>query len=360
MPARSDIQRWLLLTVAVVLAHLALMGLVSDTWAPLNQAALAESTFVTRTVTEPLPLPLQPAAPTPLGASKAPPQAAARLAAAQPKHHADTSAVVSDTRSTDIPLAEAVVPEPPVAAAAPEPVASAPEAKPTPHITQAPAVKPLHVDPQRLSGSKRLIYTLMTSKFPFSLNAELLWRNLGDHYSARLRYSAFGQSRMQTSQGLITRTGLAPDRFADKYRSELATHFNRALGTISFSANTPDAPLLAGAQDRLSVLLQLGALLASDPAHFEPGTTVSLQTAGPRNATIWLFTVMPAEALELPGGKLQTVKLERRPREPYEQKIEVWLSPQLDYLPARVRVTDANGESADQQWQSTESVTDTD
>ncbi|WP_180125155.1 DUF3108 domain-containing protein [Rhodoferax sp. BLA1] len=358
MPARSAIQRWLLLTAAVVLAHLALMGLVSDTLTPLNQAARAESTFVTRTVTEPLSL--QPLAPTPVEASKVKPQAKARVAAVQPKQQVDTSAVVSDTRSTDISPAEAVVPEPPVAAVEPEPPASVPEAKPTPDITQAPAVKPLHVDPERLSGSKRLTYTLMTSKFPFSLNAELLWRNLGDHYSARLRYSAFGQSRMQTSQGQITSTGLAPDRFADKYRSELATHFNRAQGTISFSANTPDAPLLAGAQDRLSVLVQLGALVASDPAHFEPGTTLSLQTAGPRNAIVWLFTVMPAEALELPGGPLQTVKLERQPRELYEQKIEVWLAPQLDYLPARIRVTDANGESADQQWQSTELATEAD
>ncbi|MBT3067733.1 DUF3108 domain-containing protein [Rhodoferax sp. U11-2br] len=358
MPARSAIQRWLLLTAAVVLAHLALMGLVSDTLTPLNQTARAESTFVTRTVTEPLPL--QPMAPTPVEASKAKPQAKTRVAAAQPKHQVDTSAVVSDTRSTDISPAEAVVPDPQVAAIEPEPPASAPEAKPTPDIAQAPAAKPLHVDPERLSSSKRLTYTLMTSKFPFSLNAELLWRNLGDHYSARLRYSAFGQSRMQTSQGHITSTGLAPDRFADKYRSELATHFNRAQGTISFSANTPDAPLLAGAQDRLSVLLQLGALVASDPAHFESGTTLSLQTAGPRNAIVWLFTVMPAEALELPGGTLQTVKLERQPREPYEQKIEVWLAPQLDYLPARIRVTDANGESADQQWRSTELATETD
>lgn len=357
MPARSAIQRWLLLTAAVVLAHLALMGLVSDTLTPLNQAARAESTFVTRTVTEPLPL--QPMTPTPLEGANPKPPPKKRVAPVPSSPQVSSAPVVSEASDAAPAPTETAPPDPLVAAAEPEPPASAPEEKPTPDMAQAPAVKPLHVDPERLSGSKRLTYTLMTSKFPFSLNAELLWRNLGDHYSARLRYSAFGQSRMQTSQGRITDTGLAPDRFADKYRSELATHFNRAQGTISFSANTPDAPLLAGAQDRLSVLVQLGALVASDPAHFEPGTTLSLQTAGPRNAIVWLFTVMPAEALELPGGTLQTVKLERQPRELYEQKIEVWLAPQLDYLPARIRVTDANGESADQQWQSTELVTET-
>lgn len=358
MPARSAIQRWLLLTAAVVLAHLALMGLVSDTLTPLDQAARAENTFVTRTVTESVPL--QPMAPTPVQASKAKAQPKARVAPAPPLPPVSSESVISDTSNTELTPPEAVAPAPLVAAAEPEPPASAPESMPQPDTAPPSAAKPLQFNPERLSGSKRLTYTLMTSKFPFSLNAELLWRNLGDHYSARLRYSAFGQSRMQTSQGQITDTGLAPDRFADKYRSELATHFNRAQGTISFSANTPDAPLLAGAQDRLSVLVQLGALVASDPAHFEPGATLSLQTAGPRNAITWLFTVMPTEALELPGGSLQTVKLERQPREPYEQKIEVWLAPQLDYLPARIRVTDANGESADQQWRSTELATEAD
>jgi len=358
MPARSAIQRWLLLTAAVLLAHLALMGMVSDTLAPLNQAAPAENTFVTRTLTEPTPL--QPMTPTPVEASQAKPKTKARVASVQPRQQVSAAAVTSDTSSAESMPTEDVAPDPPVVAAEPEPAASAPELMPAPDIAQPPAVKALQFNPERLSGSKRLLYTLTSSKFPFSLNAELLWRNLGGSYSARVRYSAFGQSRMQTSQGHITDTGLAPDRFADKYRSELAAHFNWAQGTISFSANTPDAPLLAGAQDRLSVLLQLGALVASDPAHFEPGTTLSLQTVGPRNAMVWLFTVMPAEALELPGGKLQTVKLERQPRDPYEQKIEVWLSPQLDYLPARVRVTDANGESADQQWRSTELATEAD
>jgi hypothetical protein len=202
-----------------------------------------------------------------------------------------------------------------------------------------------------------LIYTLTTNKFPISLKAELLWRNLGDRYSARLHFSALGRTRMQTSQGRITDAGLAPERFADKYRDEVAAHFNEAQGKISFSANTPDAPLLAGAQDRLSVLIQLGALMASDPTHFAPGTTITVQTAGPRDAELWLFTVMQTEALKLPGGNVQGVKLERLPRKPYDQKIEVWLSPQLAYLPVRIRITDANGDHVEQQWHATESAT---
>jgi len=179
---------------------------------------------------------------------------------------------------------------------------------------------------------------------------------LGDNYSARLRYSVLGLTRLQTSRGLISDAGLAPERFADKYRSEVAAHFNYAQGRVTFSANSPDAPLLPGAQDRLSVLVQLGALVAREPARYQAGNTVSIQTIGPRAADLWLFTVGNTETLELPGGAVPALKLERQPRELYDQKVEVWLAPQLGYLPARIRITETNGDQIDQMWTSTESA----
>ena len=215
---------------------------------------------------------------------------------------------------------------------------------------------PLVFNSQNLSASVRLSYVVKTSKIPFPLSGELLWRNQGTEYSARLRYSALGRTRMQTSQGRITPTGLAPDRFADKYRSEVAAHFDYPQGKAIFSANTPDAELLPGAQDRLSVLVQLGALVASNPERYQAGATVSLQTVGARSADVWLFTVIQSEMLDLPGGSVEGLRLERNPRQPYDQKVEVWLSPQLDYLPARVRITEANGDSIDQQWKSSTSA----
>lgn len=367
MPSLSSIKRWLVLTAAVLLAHLALMGMVSDSLTSLDHGAHAETTFVTRTVAEPV----APAAlvPSEIVRTNAKPQPQKRPAPVKPALQ-DGVAAPTDDSSTKLASTDPVPPDLPAVASPPEPPASKPEVAaapptppaPTPEVAQAPEVthdphaKPLYFNPASLSGSTRLIYTLTTNKFPLSLNAELLWRNLGDRYSARLHFSAFGRTRMQTSQGRITATGLAPERFTDKYRSEVAAHFDEAQGKISFSANTPDAPLLAGAQDRLSVLIQLGALLASDPTHLAPGSSISVQTVGPRNAELWLFTVMQTEALELPGGKVQGVKLERLPREPYDQKVEVWLSPQLAYLPVRIRITEANGDHVDQQWHATESA----
>jgi len=213
---------------------------------------------------------------------------------------------------------------------------------------------PLRFSAESLSPSIRLIYALKTNKFPFPVHGELLWLNEGNAYSARLHYGVFGLSREQTSRGLITDNGLAPERFADKYRSELAAHFNYAENKITFSANTPDAVLQPGAQDRLSVLLQLGALLASEPERYQPGSTLTLQTAGPRDAVAWLFTVVSIAPLDLAGQATPTVKLERQPRRPYDQKVEVWLAPELGYLPARIRITEANGDNVDQVWVATE------
>ena len=202
----------------------------------------------------------------------------------------------------------------------------------------------------------RLKYAVQANKFPFSLNAELLWQHDGTGYNARLAFSAFGQSRVQTSQGNVGVQGLAPVRFSDKYRTELAAHFNHDAGKITFSANTPDAPLLAGAQDRLSVLVQLATLIAGDPGGYPQATTITLQTAGPREASPWLFTVQAPETLVLPGGEQATLKLVRLPRRDYDQKVELWLAPALGYLPARIRITEHNGDYIDQQWQATEAV----
>ena len=50
----------------------------------------------------------------------------------------------------------------------------------------------------------------------------------------------------------------------------------------------------------------------------------------------------------------------RNPRQAYDQKVEVWLAPQLGYLPARIRITETNGDSIDQQWSASEAAGDAD
>ena len=344
----------LVLTLGVLMAHLALLmpTPLSLGWRP----PAAVKTFVTRAVTlAPVPQvqkkmaqPAPPASPKskpgPPPKSEAAPQTASELPATLPVPPLPPESVAQEEPTP--------VPEVPVAA-----VAAQAEALAQPdELTSAP--RPLRELASKIStialpGSVRINYKVASNKFPFVASGELQWQHDNLGYQARLELSTFGQTRVQTSQGSITAEGLAPLRFSDKYRSEVAAHFNREQGKVSFSANTPDAPLLTGAQDRLSVLLQLAALVAGDPAQFTNATTLTLQVVGARDSDTWLFTVGEEETLALPGGEQRTLKLVRNPRREFDQKVELWLAKNWAYLPVRIKITEANGDFYDQKWLST-------
>jgi hypothetical protein len=208
-----------------------------------------------------------------------------------------------------------------------------------------------------IPGSVRLKYAMTgrSKNLDYTASAELDWLQDGQTYEAKMVVSAlFLGSRSMSSSGRITADGLTPTRFADKSRSERAAHFQADKGKISFSANTPDAPWLRGAQDRLSVFLQLGSLLAGDPAKYQPGSTLAVYTVGPREADTWTFAVGENETLRLPPGDMHTVKLTRQAQRDYDQTVEIWFAPSLDYLPVRSRITQQNGDFIDQQLRGTE------
>lgn len=208
-----------------------------------------------------------------------------------------------------------------------------------------------------IPASARLKYEVKgeVKGFPYHVNGDLLWVQDGKTYNARMEISHFLLgSRVQTSTGQLTAHGLEPTRFGDKVKSEVAAHFDRDKNKVTFSANTPDVPLLPGAQDQLSVFMQLGAMLGAEPLRFPPGTTLPVQAVGPRSAEAWVFTVGASERLVLPGGELSAVRLWRDPLGAYDPKVEIWLAPDVGYLPVRIRLTQSNGDVVDQQWRATQ------
>ena len=228
------------------------------------------------------------------------------------------------------------------AAAAP---ASA-SAAPPPGASQTP------VTAMALPASVQLDYKMTGSAkgLTYHANGELAWQNTGSTYNAHMTVKAlFIGSRTMRSTGQVSDQGLAPSRFSDKSRTEVAAHFEPDKGQISFSANTPAVPWTQGAQDRVSVFMQLGGLLAGKPAAFPVGTSISLRTVGPRDADNWTFVVESEEQLSLPFGNLATLRLSRKPRHEYDQKLEIWYAPALGYLPVRNKITQANGDFVDQE-----------
>ncbi|MFZ3083570.1 DUF3108 domain-containing protein [Rhodoferax ferrireducens] len=349
------------ITVAVLGAHLAALQANPMALRP-SQAEPTVRAFITRSIEAVAPPMAMPAGTHTTKTQSPPPRQRARPSASRSAPPPASQAAPD--------RAQAATPMPPpreeveaVSRQAQDAVAQAPPDTGAEQLALAPGTPPpprdstLAVAADKLPGSVHLKYQVQANKFPYRLNADLLWQQTGDQYAARLEISAFGQARVQTSRGQITPQGLAPLRFSDKFRSEVAAHFNRAQGKVTFSANTPDVALLAGAQDRLSVLVQLAAMVASAPQSYPRGSTITIQTIGPRAADLWRFTVGEPETLALPGGPQATLKLLRNPREPFDQKVELWLAPALDYLPARIRITESNGDYVDQQWLETEPPT---
>ena len=340
------------LTALVLLAHaLLLQDATLKPSVPGRRAALPA--FNTRALPPATAIEPKPAKPATAAARKRPPAPAADAAEMPVTPPPAPAAAVAFQQPPGVATHTAPLPEPAHATSAAAPTNA--------EVPDAPARPPRELQGlargYRIAEPMRITYEVNGSKWPYKLSAEFLWQHDGASYNARLAFKAgFLTVMSQTSQGQITDQGLEPLRFADKKRSELAAHFVREQGKISFSANRPDAPLLSGAQDRLSILLQLGAMMAADPTAFAQASTIAVQIVGPRDAAVWLFTVGAEETLALPGGEQIGLKLLRNPREPFDQKIELWLAPDMGYLPVRLRITDANGDFVDQKWHSSETV----
>lgn len=292
--------------------------------------------FTTRiiSVPTPAPAPVAPARPQAVATAPAPPPPVAPPPEKAPGPR---------------PRAESTPPVPPT----PAPQASTPEAS-TPPTAATPFVPNALGVPQP-NVMRYEVAVQARGGLGFTGQARLDWWHNGQQYDLRLELTGLGpRDRTQESSGQITEEGLAPNRFLEKARAQQATHFDRSRKRVVFSNNQPEAPLLPGMQDRLSVIVQLSMLLSGEPARFPPGTQLAIPTASTRDAQDWVFRVDAEEDLDLPGGKVRALKLERLPRREYDQRIELWLAPGKDYAPVRLRLTNPDGGSVDQRWSSTD------
>jgi hypothetical protein len=334
-------------TAGVVAVHLLAL---QTSWDRIVQpGAEGTAAFVTRSI-----VPRAPVLPAP-----APAALAAAPAPATPPAEAPTPPAPPP------PVAEAPQQAPPPAPAAPpppDPLAGfgmrGRAAAPSP---QAPAPPQLGAGTRPMTLAipepAKLRYEVVVEAKGLTLNGEALlqWRHDGTQYEAQLELTGtLLPKRVQRSTGRITDEGLSPRYFSDKSRGEQAVHFDPDQGRIVFSNNRPQAALVAGTQDRLSVVVQLSVLIGGEPARYPPGTQIAVPTASTREAETWVFHVEGEEDLALPGGKVRALKLQRQPRREYDQKVEVWFAPGMDYAPVRVRLTNPNGDTVDQRWSSTD------
>lgn len=339
--AAPPLRPLVVLTGVSMLAHVLLLQAAPAQWGLATETPVTLRPLITRSIEIKPPAPL---------ATPAPPPPVRRAAPIRPRSQSNTTPAPANQAPAAIESIAILTPEP----AATSPPAPLPAPATEPGTPAAPVAAALALT---IPGSARLNYSMTgrSKNMDYHALAQFDWRQDGAAYETRMVVSAFGLgSRSMASSGRITGDGLAPTRFLDKSRSERAAHFQPDKGKITFSANTPDAPWLAGAQDRVSVFVQLASLLAGDPARYPTGSSISLYTAGPTSADTWTFVVDAEEKLNLPAGEFSAVKLTRKPQRDYDQTVEVWLAPTLAWLPARTRITQHNGDFVDQQLRSTE------
>ena len=179
-------------------------------------------------------------------------------------------------------------------------------------------------------------------------SGELRWQHNPTHYEASLTIKAFLLgSRIFSSVGSVGPQGLMPLRLGDKWRGEKATHFDAENHRIHFSNNKPSADLQAGAQDQVSLYVQLAAAMAGDPERFKSGSSVSIQTATLNDAVPWTLTLQAEENVQVDGKPVPTLKWVCLPRGKYDTQVELWLSRSHAWMPVRIRISQVNGSFID-------------
>ncbi len=221
-----------------------------------------------------------------------------------------------------------------------------PAAEPLQPITPPPV--PLAVG--ALPPSTLLQYNLIGQDrgLTYYANGELRWQHNPTDYEASLTIKAFLLgSRVYSSVGSVGANGLIPTRYADKWRGERATHFDAENKRIVFSNNKPSAELLLGAQDQVSLFVQLAAAMTGDPERYKPDTSVSIQTATVNEAVPWTLTMQAEETLQIDEKPVSTSKWVCLPRGKYDTKVELWLSRHHAWMPVRIRITQVSGSFID-------------
>jgi hypothetical protein len=233
----------------------------------------------------------------------------------------------------------------PVALAAPV-VAAVPAEPPTAEPSAAAVAPPVY--DTRPPGPRR--WTVRLQRGGLAGEGELVWSPREGGYALSLDGRVGPLPVLDwRSSGRLGPHGLAPERFVDKRRGRgaQAANFDAQQARITYSGQHPPQPLPAGAQDRLSVLLQLAAIVAADPSLNRPGAHVDLWVSGARgDADLWRFVVEGPDSVDQAGGAVPALRLHREPRHGQDLRVQLWLAASGDPLPLRMTLTPVAGGDA--------------
>jgi hypothetical protein len=282
-------------------------------------------------------------------AQTAPP--AAPVAAA-PRPRQAVPAVMAAASAPQI--AEAPEPSPPPALPVPEvpealPPLASPDAAPAPVAAVAAAASAAASSAEAFEWppSTRLSYRLTGNyRGPVEGQARVEWLRAGTRYQVYMDVDvgpSFAplMSRRVSSEGEITAEGLQPRRYDEDTRVVFRAAQHRTIFLDADRVRLPtgrELPRPPGVQDSASQFVQLTWLFTMQPELLQPGRSIELPLALPRQIEPWIYDVLGTETLYTPAGAVETlhVKPRREARPGGDLTAEFWVAPSLQYLPVRI------------------------
>ncbi len=241
----------------------------------------------------------------------------------------------------------------------------------TPHTPETPPAPPASQTPptttplNEVASSENNLTGLTINNFPPSIeihydvtairnhdtvygSGKIHWLNKGTHYEIHGEANILFITILEFhSQGVLNSLGLAPLIYSEKPRGKSLTntHFQQNKGVISFSTSPTTYTAQGGEQDRASLPWQLSSAGRTYPELFQAQHQIDIRVAGARDMQTWRIQILQEEIVETPLGKFKAWHLVRHPTpNTYEQKIEIWLTPQKEWYPVKLRYTNHNGD----------------
>lgn len=281
---------------------------------------------------------------------------------------------------------EAEPPKPVIKAAAKPVKPKAPARPTTPRIAKSPAMQPASTEivaeqaeasladelaaqenmEATDSDSKAISYTIdlppsvdlkydvqkiSKESAPMYGSGTISWHTDGSKYTVNGDFGVLFITALRfQSSGTIEDIGIVPELYSEKRfrKAETNTHFHRERNTISFSSSSLSYPRTGGEQDRASIVWQLAGIGRGDSGKFVAGSSIDLFVAGTRNAETWQILIIGQEDITIDGVSTRAWHIARAPRSgSYEQKLDIWLAPDQNWYPVRLRYTETNGDYLD-------------
>ena len=369
--ARPHLRRtaaWVLLVIGVVATHLLVTRELAARMAQFDLAnAMPQRIAVAyvRTI-EPEAAVLAPPAPAPRTGKRVPTRVPRRPAPAA-SAAAETKVAAAEASASAVEPQPAASEPPPLAAAesasAPaatertlasadgnaNPSAAAASAPASSADASAPAAAASGVPTFHWPGATRVSYVLTGNyRGEVSGTAQVEWIRIDERYQVNLDLVIGPDfapiiSRRMTSEGTIAPSGLVPERYDED--TQMVMRDRRRLSVVFESdavvlANGERRDRLPGVQDTASQFVQLTYMFSVRPELLRVGNVVAFPLALPRAMDNYAYEIVDDQRLITPFGALAAFHLKPRPRPTHRNELtaELWIAPELRYLPVRIRI----------------------